>query len=84
MVEIKQKIDELQNAESKVPVVPIPSIPIQSLIKVKGGTLLKKQNKTKIKQRIHKSISNFHKTNNFKTLKREIQIIKRRFSRGKK
>ena len=49
-----------------------------------GGTPLKKLTKTKLKQRIHKSIKNFHKTNNLKTLKREVQIMKRRFSRGKK
>ena len=49
-----------------------------------GGSHLKKLTKTKLKQRIHKSIRNFHKTNNLKTLKREIQIMKRRFSRGKK
>ena len=49
-----------------------------------GGAPLKKLTKTKLKQRIHKSIKNFHKTNNLKTLKREIQIMKRRFSRGKK
>lgn len=43
-----------------------------------------KINKTKVKLRIHNSIKKFYKTNNLKTLKREIQRMKKRFTRGKK
>ena len=49
-----------------------------------GGAPSKKINKTKVKQRIHNSIKKFHKTNNLKTLKREIQRMMRRFTRGAK
>ena len=50
----------------------------------KGGAPSKKINKTKMKQRIHNSIKKFYKTNNLKTLKREIQRMKKRFTRGLK
>ena len=50
----------------------------------KGGTPSKKINKTKVRRRIHNSIKKFYKTNNLKTLKREIQRMKKRFTRGKK
>jgi hypothetical protein len=50
----------------------------------KGGASSKKINKTKVKQRIHNSIKKFHKTNNLKTLKREIHRMMRRFTRGAK
>ena len=46
-----------------------------------GGAPSKKINKTKVKQRIHNSIKKFYKTNNLKTLKREIQRMKKRFTR---
>jgi methyl-accepting chemotaxis protein len=50
----------------------------------KGGSPSKKINKTKVKRRIHNSIRKFYKTNNLKTLKREIQRMKKRFTRGNK
>jgi hypothetical protein len=50
----------------------------------KGGKTSKKINKTKVKRRIHNSIKKFYKTNNLKTLKREIQRMKKRFTRGNK
>ena len=46
-----------------------------------GGASSKKINKTKVKRRIHNSIKKFYKTNNLKTLKREIQRMKKRFTR---
>ena len=46
-----------------------------------GGAPFKKINKTKLKRRIHNSIKKFYKTNNLKTLKREIQRMKKRFTR---
>jgi hypothetical protein len=46
-----------------------------------GGAHSKKINKTKVKRRIHNSIKKFYKTNNLKTLKREIQRMKKRFTR---
>ena len=49
-----------------------------------GGSPFKKINKTKVKRRIHNSIKKFYKTNNLKTLKREIQRMKKRFTRGNK
>ena len=48
----------------------------------KGGAPSKKINKTMVKRRIHNSIKKFYKTNNLKTLKREIQRMKKRFTRG--
>ena len=50
----------------------------------KGGAPSKKINKTMVKRRIHNSIKKFYKTNNLKTLKREIQRMKKRFTRGNK
>jgi hypothetical protein len=53
-------------------------------LQLDGGAPSKKINKTKVKRRIHNSIKKFYKTNNLKTLKREIQRMKKRFTRGKK
>lgn len=53
-------------------------------LQLDGGAPSKKINKTKVKRRIHNSIKNFYKTNNLRTLKREIQRMKNRFTRGKK
>jgi len=57
---------------------------LESVVPGKGGSPFKKINKTKLKRRIHNSIKKFYKTNNLKTLKREIQRMKKRFTRGKK
>ena len=93
--EMKQKIEELQNrtdvsvaslkpsaakplvAVAK-PLVAVAAKPLTTK-KLHGG--ISHQNKTKIKQRINKSIKQFHKTNNLRTLKREIQRIKLRITR---
>ena len=53
-------------------------------LQIDGGAPSKKINKTKVKRRIHNSIKKFYKTNNLKTLKREIQRMKKRFTRGAK
>jgi len=53
-------------------------------LQLDGGAPSKKINKTKVKRRIHNSIKKFYKTNNLKTLKREIQRMKNRFTRGAK
>ena len=86
--EMKQKIEELQNRtdvsvaslkpSAAKPLVAAAAKPLTTK-KLHGG--ISHQNKTKIKQRINKSIKQFHKTNNLRTLKREIQRIKLRITR---
>jgi hypothetical protein len=57
---------------------------LDSAVPGKGGAPSKKINKTKVKRRIHNSIKKFYKTNNLKTLKREIQRMIKRFTQGLK